>query len=426
MITRFRIKNFRSIADMELSMTYDEGKAPKGHKEMSTWPFLSDKTGRYVPCLAIYGANASGKTNIIRAMGLITDILANGIQHVYLPNDLHPELKEIELEIECTFLDDLISWKIAYDKTTIKRESLIVNGAEIFSIGKANTSFKALTQEEYTEERLRKIYEVECCTANDRSQLFSFLGKMGLNYQGLNPLLTKSHLALRGFILVFLNNTITPSAAFEAIDRILGDKEQQNLYDQVAELLQKLDLGIHRMDRQCVRQANEELPSLVKNFGAMSSSTHPCEKDVRVDIIHTWHRDVEGNEVRFNLKEESQGTFLLVGLLSMILVTLKMGSTLVIDEIDRSLHPLLQREIIRLFKDKTYNTNNAQLIFTTHTTDLIDDDLLRVSEVAIVNKTLKKGTTLKRLSEFEDIRNVTNFRKRYLQGNFRGIPYPYI
>ena len=69
MIAQFKIKNFRSILDMTLDLQYAEGKAPNGYRNSDTFPFLEDATGRrLVPCLAIFGANASGKTNIVKAM----------------------------------------------------------------------------------------------------------------------------------------------------------------------------------------------------------------------------------------------------------------------------------------------------------------------------------------------------------------------
>ena len=83
-------------------------------------------------------------------------------------------------------------------------------------------------------------------------------------------------------------------------------------------------------------------------------------------------------------------------------------------------------QIIKLFKDKDYNKKNAQLIFTTHNTDILDSELLRVSEVMITNKTNKTGTQINKLSDYPDIRNINNFRKRYLDGEFSGIPYAYI
>ena len=113
-------------------------------------------------------------------------------------------------------------------------------------------------------------------------------------------------------------------------------------------------------------------------------------------------------------------------MLGIVLTALKKGNILVIDELANSLHPFLIAETVRMFKDKRYNTTNAQLIFTTHTTDITEQDMMRVSEIGIVNRTLKKGAVFKRVSDFAGVRNVTNFRKQYLDGTFSGIPHSYI
>ena len=114
----------------------------------------------------------------------------------------------------------------------------------------------------------------------------------------------------------------------------------------------------------------------------------------------------------------------------MILFALKTGSVLLVDELECSLHPLLMREIVMLFKKRSHNPKGAQLIFTTHNTDILDDSILRLSEIALVRKTSANGTLVRRLvdakREGEDIRNVTNFRKQYLAGFYAGIPHPAI
>ena len=113
-------------------------------------------------------------------------------------------------------------------------------------------------------------------------------------------------------------------------------------------------------------------------------------------------------------------------LIGMLLFALDNGNVIILDELALSLHPLLTYELVKLFKDKRYNTKNAQLIFTTHNTDILDNDLLRISEIGIINKTLTSGSTIQRVSDFEGVRNVTNFRKQYLHGTYTGIPFPYI
>ena len=134
----------------------------------------------------------------------------------------------------------------------------------------------------------------------------------------------------------------------------------------------------------------------------------------------------DGNEVGFDFHEEASGLQRTIMLLGIMLRTLRIGTTLIIDDLGYSLHPLLLTEIVRLFKDRRYNTSNAQLIFTSHNVDLLDQDILRISEIGIVNCSRHQGTRVKRLADFKGIRNVTNFRKQYLYGSFDGIPFPYI
>ncbi|MCA6072160.1 MAG: ATP-binding protein [Endomicrobium sp.] len=149
--------------------------------------------------------------------------------------------------------------------------------------------------------------------------------------------------------------------------------------------------------------------------------------------MDSYHKDTNNNEVDFDFfNDESNGTKVLFGLMYKILEVLADGKVLIIDEIDRSIHPLVFAKIIEIFKDKDYNTKNTQLVFTTHCTDILEADILRLSEVATVNKNLNERSTIRRISDFKDshefknIRNTTDFRKLYLQGFFKGIPFPYI
>lgn len=422
MISRLYVKNFRSIVDMNIAFTYDEGSAPRGYQEMSTFPFLSDKTGRYAPCVAIYGANASGKTNIIRAFATLHSIIRSGIEGRYNPNKLHNELDETIFELDYTDGQALYKYALIYNVDTIIRESLCVDGNTLYIIQQGSSpELKSLAQEEYSEERLIKIYEVECCSSDSKKQHMPYLSRIGENYSGLNAMLTNAYQFLKRQITIIPTNKLPLGMGLNMLSSYAQQKGHESILQRFTTTIQRLDININRIEYKRIKRKDED----------DSFEDEPCGKfkkddEVHFEVINTYHTDIEGEEVKFNLREESEGTQILFGVLALILMELEEGNTLIIDELDSSLHPLIVRELVRLFKDKTYNEKNAQLIFTTHTTDLLDDDLMRVSEVAIVNKTLKKGTTARRLSQFEGIRNVTNFRKRYMEGAFKGIPYPYI
>jgi AAA15 family ATPase/GTPase len=145
--------------------------------------------------------------------------------------------------------------------------------------------------------------------------------------------------------------------------------------------------------------------------------------------ITATHKDAAGSPAFLDfIKHESAGTQRLAGLIGLILHALKTGGVFLVDELECSLHPLLIREILMLFKKRRHNPKGAQLIFTTHNTDILDDSILRLSEIALVRKNTANGTLVRRLvdakKDGEDIRNVTNFRKQYLAGFYSGVPHP--
>lgn len=429
MISRFHVQNFRSIVDLDLSLSYDEGKAPTGYKTMDTHPFLQDKTGRYVPCLALYGANASGKSNIVRAFKCLQDLLKKDVKNCFMPNRLHPELKQTVFHISFSLSksDVLFEYLIAYDSKSIHQEFFKSNDNFLFSISQGQSpSFTGLVNESFTQEDLLKIYQAECCSADDNLQFVSFFGKVWDKYPGLNKAMIEASRYLLSRTLVSLDNGFPPGFGLKMIEKLAANKKEL-LWQRFIETIRTLDFGIddikHRIEK---KNSLDEIISMAPEDFPCSFSQAKGEDWYEADMIHTYHRDLNGNQIRFNLRDESEGTIVLFGLLGIVLTALETGLTIVVDEIDRSLHPLILKEVVRMFKSRKLNRHHAQLIFTTHTTDLLDTSLLRVSEVGIVNKTLKKGTTVNRLSQFSNVRNVTNFRRRYLEGEFRGIPHPYV
>lgn len=398
MITNFHVKNFRSIVDMELSLAYDEGKAPNGYKEWDTWAFLEDKkTGtRAVPCLALYGANASGKSNIILALSNFLKLVEFGKKSLFessespffQPNKIHTDEEICMYSIQAAFNDNLMHYEVACSKDSIVHENLMINNVEVFSTELANLAVNSSIELEiYDSNKLQTIYKVECCTEESgrSKQICLFLHTLGEKYPGLNSEIQAAYQEL-------IHIWYLPVVSFKELNlfKFKG-------FEKAVQLLKQFDLDIVDI-------------------------TYTDNQDIK-----TYHLNNKKEKVEFDLSDESLGTQNLLGLLALISSVLDFGITLVVDELDRSIHPLILIQIVNLFKSKEYNKNGAQLIFTTHTTDLLDaENLLRVSEVGIVNKTKLSGTTVTRLSEFDGLRNVKNFRKSYMNGEFRGIPYPFI
>lgn len=135
-------------------------------------------------------------------------------------------------------------------------------------------------------------------------------------------------------------------------------------------------------------------------------------------------KDKNGNIVshEFGLGQESDGTQKFFGILGPWLDALLHGYTIVIDELDMKLHTLLVKKLIEMFLDPDINKKNAQLIFTTHDTNLLDSDLLRRDQIWFAEKKEDKSTDLYSLYDFGGVRKNISIEKGYLQGKYGGIP----
>jgi uncharacterized protein len=422
MLLSFTIKNYRSICDLKLDISFGERKAPNGYREMEVLPFIGNDHVRAVPCLALYGPNASGKTNIIKAFHTMQRIVKSKfIPGIYDPNKLQSSGHQTSYQIEFFKEDDTYNYLLVHDDLQLVEEKLEVNGNIVFSLREKQLACNLIASEVYTIEKLETILLVECLdqSKNYRTPFLSVLGK---NYANLEAYITKTYVYLTEEMEIYKKNDFP----FEyCMNRLATGKElinHQAAFEKIVSVLKNLDIDISRM-----QYSRKELESLPKGIDNTKYEYVHIGKDMIVETeIKSYHINADGDEVEFEFREESEGTRRLACLLGVILSVLHTGHVLIIDEMENSLHPLLLIELIRMFKDKRYNKHNAQLVFTTHNTDVMDHEFMRVSEIGIVSKNLKHGTMMKRISDFQGVRNVTRFRKQYLQGQFAGIPYPYI
>lgn len=441
MLSYFTIQNFKSILAMKLDFNYAEKKAPNGYREMKMLPFLQGEgSQRFVPTMALYGANASGKSNIIQAFSTFKNIIADGLTpQSFNPNKLHAEFALTSFELEF-YLDGIAYvYFISHDQKKIQTETLSVDDNILYAITPKEQQFIPISSEVYTVTKLKEIFTVECLDEK-KNQVKPFLTVLGEGFMGLSDTVSAAFLYISKKMDVY--STVRPSFS-SCLDRLSNSTNQEKLeeaFDKIVSILKKLDIDIARMEHSRNNLIDKDYflssipisipprPGLFKDYSSHLTPIpqRPCMPYEYSDTIHSYHIDSQGNEVEFDFEEESEGTKRLSCLLGMLLFALEHGNVVIIDELALSLHPLLTSELVKLFKDKRYNTNNAQLIFTTHNTDILDNDLLRISEIGIVNKTIKKGSTIKRVSDFEGVRNVTNFRKQYLHGTYTGIPFPFI
>jgi AAA15 family ATPase/GTPase len=426
MLSTFSVQNFRSILDLKLDFSYGEGKAPNGYQAQEIMPFL-DAPGqrRLVPCMAYFGANASGKTNILKAVWALKNLVIGGglLSDSYEPNLLNPKFSNTTLAAEFFTDGERYEYQITYNAKEIQSESLSKNGTPIFVIECLKAVFSPhILSATYSDDKLSDILRVECSDGEGR-QTKLFLHRIGLAYLGLHADLKNAFLYFKLRLEYYRNEQALPlPLSIELLAATMGGDEVAAL-QQITDVVRRMDIDI-----ATINLVPKELTPNEQTYQGIVRTNRETGAKHFFQITST-HKDISGKLTVFDfMEQESAGTQRLAGLVGLILYVLKVGGVLLVDELECSLHPLLMREIVLFFKKRRFNPLGAQLIVTTHNTDILDDSILRLSEIALVRKTTANGTLVRRLIDLkkdgEDIRNVTNFRKQYLAGFYSGIPHP--
>ena len=438
MIESFKIRNFRSILDLNVEFTYGEGTAPRHFHESDNWAFLQTsnaKNDRFVPVLAIYGANASGKSNIVNAFQIFQRVVSNGIAGCFFPDKLNEKYDYAAFESVVSIDGVRYVYEISYDTTRIRSEKLsqIVRGPEprktIFSIGGDENNFDGIVTAGYDAERMENALKIEC-KSNEGLLIKPFLTCVAHAFPGLTDAIPKIVNEFVQRLQVSNRNEFFISQAVDLLAQFNTPDARKEAMGKIVRLLKKFDFGVKEMTMERQRIGKDKQPFAA--FGAVprfspASITRDVGDAWEVDEFKLLHENASGELTPLNfMTEESDGTKVVAALLGICLWALETGKTLFVDELDRSLHPFILISLIKLFKSKRYNKTNAQLIFTVHDPTALDEDMMRISEIGIVDKTVKDGTSFRRLCNFKGARNVTNFRRQYLSGAYSGIPFPYI
>ncbi len=413
MLIEFRVKNFRSLRDEQVLTLV-------ASKDKTLLSSNAQETGvRAAPALlrstAIYGANASGKSNLVKALQYMRGVVAESAT-VIQPGqtyNLQPfRLDRVSIteptEFEITFLMAGVRYQYGFAMTQarIVNEYLLV-----YKAFKPQRWFERYLDEETDEE----IYEFSTSFKGSKSTwqhatrsnaLFLSMA-VQLNSEQLRPVfdwITKQ-------LIVF--NEVTPLAPELSIQMLLQPEERKG----ICEFLASADISI-----KDIQVSTRTVPGQQVRFDMTSGKTEIESKEIEDHQLRFLHATNQG-EAEFDLKDESSGTRNLLLVAGPVLDILRKGYTLIIDEIDTSLHTLLVQEMVRLFHDPETNAAGAQLIFTTHDTSLLNaPGLLRRDQVWFTEKDADQASSLISLSEFSPRKNEA-LERGYLTGRYGGIPF---
>ena len=412
MLVEFRVKNFRSLRDEQvLSLA-----ASKDKSLQNTHTFATDISAvpTLLRSLVVYGANASGKSNLIKALqymrGVVVEsatLIQPGQPFGVQPFRLDGRSAEQPTEFEITFLIDKVRYQYGFTMTPqrIVSEHLLV--------------YKAFKPQRWFERHFdadtgKDVYEFGSGlkgpknlweSATRPNSLFLSMA-VQLNSEPLRPVFDwfSNHLVII--------NEISPLAPQFSVQML----RQENQRKAICDFLTAVDISISDID-----VVTNKKPSQVFQFDLAAGKTEVRTEEIEENQLR-FHHVTESGEVIFDLADESHGTRNLLFLAGPVLDILSKGRTLVIDELDTSLHSLLVRELVRLFHRPDLNTGHAQLIFTTHDTSLLDAyGLFRRDQVWFVEKKKDYSSDIYSLLEFSPRKNEA-LERGYLQGRYGSVP----
>ncbi len=412
MLVEFSVKNFMSIKD-EITFSMVAGNGDENIENLIKYK----KTGeRYLKSTAIYGANASGKTNFIRA--LTAAILM--VRRSNSRNINEPLIEMQPFKFDSRTLNEPCEFKFVFIKNNIKYiygfsadvNRIYTEYLYQYLSAKPSLIFERKNVDEYKFTQSEQSKLSELATKNTEKKLFLSTAT-AWNYQK-----TKD-------AYIWFSEDIDTYNDYEnvsdyAFDKFANDKEG-NLKRFTINLLKQADI--------LIKDYNFEIKDVnINSIVAFNNIKIPHENIVQKEVqISTFHEieNENGNKENYelDLQEESLGTQSLFFLSPVFKDAFENGKIVIVDEIDKSLHPLLVEFIVKLFNDRETNKNNAQLIFNTHDTNLLSLDNFRRDQIWFVEKEPKKGTTdLYPLDDFS-VRKTENIQKGYLNGRYGAIPF---
>lgn len=403
MILEIRISNFFSIKD-EVIIDFRAANIKSANAKALKNNVFEQDNSDVLKTLIIYGANASGKSNIIKAIRFCNAMVFES--HNHNENTIYnfiPFKFENYNNKPSTYFIRFVLNDIEYEYSfSMTRTSIITESLYYYPKGRIKEIFTRnekqgkTKKEKYTfTDIIKRPFDVAENTSDKSlyisraSQMDRDLAKEIFNYFN------------KTFVLNYLGFGIS------AIENITNLNKQQ-----LIDALKIADSDIEEVKIKVLKKSG-------KNIHAdLSSMTLKVEDVVQDHLqIKTYHKTNPGVAFDF-LTEESQGTIKLFFIMLTLLDVIKNNKVLLIDEIEESLHPKIIEYIFNLFRAG----EKAQLLCTTHNTQFLDLKKFRKDQIYFVNKSMSGASDLYSLYDFSDFRDTMDLEKAYMQGRFDAVP----
>ena len=396
MLCQFTVKNFKSIRD---EVTFDmQAAAFSEHEDR----IIKDKDEElYLPVSAVYGPNGGGKSNVLEALhSLVMKVLrplyatSNNEETamkmkklVIEPFAFDEGIRNEPTEFELFFRTELAEYRY---ELTVKKE--VVEYERLDRI-KLETGRKSALFERDENEIILKGAFARLKTSDELSDTLPLLSYLGITYSKNE--VVQDVLDWFAEEIDFLNYGNPMQELRMAVSK------SEDVKRLMLQMIQEMDLDI--VDFRVEEKENDSIEVFTKHV-------------------------VDEFEAELNLFDESSGTKKLFGLLPFIAKSLLRGTTLVIDELDAKIHPVLLKYLIMTFSNMEKNKKGAQLIFTSHDLSTMNSEVFRRDEIWFVAKGNRQNSKLYSLVEFknkkgESVRKDAKYDKQYLEGKYGADPY---
>lgn len=394
MLLQFKFKNHKCFYDetiLDLVAT----------REIQNINSIIDINGnKILPIIELHGSNASGKTSLLEAMFFMFDMIKNS--------------SKIDIS------QDLITFPFAFSNNKENSEyeiSIVLDGYE-YRYGFSMNCHRI--EEEW-------LYKRKFSSSSTMEKIVFERDKESINFG-------KAYFKYKKMWELFSKNINTNKLLILSNVAIKEDNGLfRNIYNYISKFIFKSSSVLNEQISIDILSGNN---LLYDRFQKIINDFDPCLLGIKIEKVNSdiltnaykisgIHKNIDDDkkQVLIPLQRESDGTIKMFSIMPAIIKNLEYGGLLCIDELDVKLHPLLFRKIVNMYKDKSINKNNAQLIYTSHSTFLLNSDDLRRDEIYLVEKDLNGKSSIYSLSLFKNLRVDSDYEKKYFTGQFGAIPF---
>jgi AAA15 family ATPase/GTPase len=422
MLIQFSVGNFRSFKDQSILSLVSANRNARETEINRNNTFVVSSKLTLLKSVALYGANASGKSNLVNAIAFMRHFVISsaGDSQTGLSTGVEPFRLSTETDGKPSFFEIIFIADGTQYRYGFELDYAHVVSEWLFSVP-ATKEATLFTREEQNINVSPKYFK-EGRGLEKKTRSNALFLSVSAQFNG----------EISSKILAWFQQLVVISGLEDQFYRVFTIKQliDGKIKKEIIQLIKNLDMEIAGVEGKKLDQAQLQLlanmPDEVRNL----FFSHPGQEYFSVRTKHPkWNaKGEEVGLVEFDMDmNESHGTQKAFYLAGPVLDVLQRGAVLVIDEMEARLHPLVTKELISLFNSETNNPHCAQLILTTHDTNLLSNKVFRRDQVWFVEKDRQSASHLYSLAEIKVnnnlIRNDASYEDDYLKGRYGAVPF---